>query len=1123
MPDQSPQLRSAPMRQHSVPTIFGNALILLGIVFYLQTGILLCAATPAFIQEKDHQITSGRTNQVAFSSSVGTSSLIVVFLIWDNNGGASVSDSVGNTYFSALPPTRWSNNSYSVQTFYAINTKGGADMVTATYTSPVTSFGIVYAHEYSGVLQIAPVDVTAAASGSSGSLNSGFVTTTNAVDLLFAGGVSATTVSSPGSGYTARSTAQGNITEDRTVSAIKSYSATASNRQGAWAMQMVAFKAASGTGSAPPTAPTGLSVTGTTTTTTSLSWKASTDNIGVAGYKIYRTGAQVGTATTTSYTDTGLTASTAYSYTVAAYDAAGNTSAQSSAVQATTQPDTTAPTAPAGLSITASTASTISLSWNASTDNVGVAGYKIFRAGVQVGTSTVTSYNDTGLAASTAYSYTVSAYDAAGNISAHSTALQATTSAQTDTTPPTVPTGLSVTGTTVNTASLSWTASTDNVGVAGYKIFRAGVQVGTSSVTSYTDAGLTASTTYSYAVAAYDAAGNTSTQTTPVSATTASASSGSYNTTFLLAENPISEGGNWTNGGAIGLDWTDVQTTPHFAFGTMPGEASGGAQYADSTAVLNGAWGPDQTVQATVSVTNASASSSVFEEVELRLHTTITAHSITGYEINCSVSTASGHNYVQIVRWNGPLASFTLLDARANGPCVNGDILKATINGSTITVYLNGNSLFSVIDSTYGTGNPGIGFFLQGTTGVNANYGFSQFSASDGSTLDTTPPSTPANLAGVVVSSSQIDLNWTASTGNVAVAGYRVFRNGTQIASTTAPAYSDTPVVPGTQYTYAVAAFYSAGNVSPLSAPVTIATSSASDTTPPSVPSDLKATKVTSTSLTLSWTASTDNVAVGGYQIFRDGAQVGTATTTSYLDTGLIPSTSYVYTVAAYDTSNNVSSPSQQLAVTTTSGAVTPPSFVQVNNNQISSGGSTSVTLNAPTVAGNTIVVYLIWNNTGSAAVSDSRGDTFVSVGSPVSWGNGYSAQVLYANGIVGGTDTVTATFRTSVTSFGVLYVHEYAGISTSNPVDLTASASGSSGSLNSGTATTTSANDLIFGAGVSDNVVTAAGLGFTSRDMAYGNITEDKVAGSTGSYSATATQGGNMWGMQMVAFRAAH
>ncbi len=115
-------------------------------------------------------------------------------------------------------------------------------------------------------------------------------------------------------------------------------------------------------------------------------------------------------------------------------------------------------------------------------------------------------------------------------------------------------------------------------------------------------------------------------------------SQGTYSTSFPLTENPISESGKWINGAATGLDWTNVRTTPGLAFGTETGSIN----YNDATAVLAGTWGSTQTAQATVAVSSASSASGVFEEVELRLRTTITAHSITGYEINCSVSTASG-------------------------------------------------------------------------------------------------------------------------------------------------------------------------------------------------------------------------------------------------------------------------------------------------------------------------------------------------------------------------------------------------------------------------------------------------------------------------------------------------
>ncbi|HXO18096.1 MAG TPA: hypothetical protein VN909_07985 [Candidatus Dormibacteraeota bacterium] len=202
-----------------------------------------------------------------------------------------------------------------------------------------------------------------------------------------------------------------------------------------------------------------------------------------------------------------------------------------------------------------------------------------------------------------------------------------------------------------------------------------------------------------------------------------------YATRFPLTEDPISEGGRWINGGASGLDWTDVQTTPGMAFGTMPGDAGYPQEYADSTAVLRGAWGAGQMVWAKLRVPNPSRASGVYEEVELRLRTTIAAHSITGYEINCSVNTSDP--YMQVVKWNGPLADFTLLDGRATG-CADGDVLKAAVTGaasSAITVYKDGARMFSVTDDSgpFTSGSPGIGFFLEGATGLNADYGFSRF------------------------------------------------------------------------------------------------------------------------------------------------------------------------------------------------------------------------------------------------------------------------------------------------------------------------------------------------------------------------------------------------------------
>src|SRR5213078_1020407 len=124
----------------------------------------------------------------------------------------------------------------------------------------------------------------------------------------------------------------------------------------------------------------------------------------------------------------------------------------------------------------------------------------------------------TGLSPSTTYSYAVAAFDAAGNLSAQSSAASATTPAAPDTTPPTVPTGLTATAVSSSQINLSWAASFDSVGVTGYRVYRGGTQIATTTTTSYANTGLSPSTTYSYTVAAFDAAGNLSAQSASASA-----------------------------------------------------------------------------------------------------------------------------------------------------------------------------------------------------------------------------------------------------------------------------------------------------------------------------------------------------------------------------------------------------------------------------------------------------------------------------------------------------------------------------------------------------------------------------------------------------------------------------
>jgi hypothetical protein len=172
----------------------------------------------------------------------------------------------------------------------------------------------------------------------------------------------------------------------------------------------------------PPSAPANLAGAGNIGTA-SLSWTASTDNVGVAGYDIYRSvtpgftpsdNSKIGATTTTSFTD--ATVAGTYFYQVRAYDAAGNLSQSSNEVSVTVQADTIPPSAPGNLVATAVNSHEVDLVWTAATDNVAVTRYNVMRDGVLIGATVGLSYNDLSVAASTMYTYTVTAQDATGNV-----------------------------------------------------------------------------------------------------------------------------------------------------------------------------------------------------------------------------------------------------------------------------------------------------------------------------------------------------------------------------------------------------------------------------------------------------------------------------------------------------------------------------------------------------------------------------------------------------------------------------------------------------------------------------------------------------------------------------------
>ena len=208
----------------------------------------------------------------------------------------------------------------------------------------------------------------------------------------------------------------------------------------------------------------------------------------------------------------GLVCGTTYTLGVDAYDAAGNRSTRSTFNASTALcADSTPPSVPQGLRTAAATQTSITLAWNASTDNIGVVGYHMYRDNIPVADTPNLTYTYTGLTCGTLYNLALEAYDAAGNVSYRAQAVAVvTTNACSDTQAPTTPTGLAATGITSSAVTVGWTASTDNVGVAGYGYYSNGNLVGNGTGTSYTFNGLTCNTAYTFAIDAYDAAGNRS-------------------------------------------------------------------------------------------------------------------------------------------------------------------------------------------------------------------------------------------------------------------------------------------------------------------------------------------------------------------------------------------------------------------------------------------------------------------------------------------------------------------------------------------------------------------------------------------------------------------------------------
>jgi chitodextrinase len=604
-----------------------------------------------------------------------------------------------------------------------------------------------------------------------------------------------------------------------------------------------------------------------------------------------------------------------------------------------------------------------------------------------------------------------------------------TTQAASDTSPPSKPANLTATAASSGEVDLSWSASTDDVGVTGYEISRDGSVLTTiGNVTSYADTSVAASTSYTYVVRALDAAGHRSDPSDPATVTTSGAPS--VITLLPTADAIVQEAGPSTNAGS-------------------------------STGLrVDGATDPNVETYLRLTVPTLSGA---LQRATLRLW--VTSPTGNGPAV---YATGSGWTESQITWNNRPART-------GAGVADTGALATGTWASFDVTQLVTGPGIFNL--ALAGTSTDGVDFSSR--EGANPPQLVVEAS-SGGQSTDGEPPSAPTGLTATVVSASQIDLAWNASTDNVAVTNYEISRDGSVLTTIgAATTFSDTTVAPGTTYSYRVVALDLSGNrstpsavatattpgqsvtvgptadarveeanpstnfgtVSPLRVDggtgthvdtylsftlsglsgtvrhaalrlwatsgtidgpvvtptstgwteqgITWATKPAStgeaiadvggvstgtwvevdvtntvvgngtyafrlagestdgvdfgaregatdpqlvvamgspDTQAPTAPSNLRGTAGSATQVDLAWNASTDDVAVANYQVFRGTTQIATigSTHTNYSDTTVSANTTYSYTVKAADRAGNVSAASNAASVTTTTTSSAP-------------------------------------------------------------------------------------------------------------------------------------------------------------------------------------------------------
>jgi uncharacterized protein (TIGR02145 family)/uncharacterized repeat protein (TIGR02543 family) len=600
-----------------------------------------------------------------------------------------------------------------------------------------------------------------------------------------------------------------------------------------------------------------------------------------------------------------------------------------------------APNVPTNVTADAASSSSIAVSWSAVS---GAAKYYVYRSTSASGSyssvtsTTYTSFTNTGLSSGTTYYYKVSAYNDGGESSQSSYA-----SATTNSDMPNAPSGVSASAVSSSSIAVSWSAVS---GATEYYVYRSASASGSYSLvektssTSVTNTGLSSGTTYYYKVSSYNNGGESS-QSSYASATT--------NLTVPSAPTNVSATAASSN--SITVSWSTVSgASGYYVYRST--SASGSYSQVENTSsasVTNTGLSSGTTYYYKVSAYNNGGESSQSSYVSATTNvaapntpTNVSATAASSSSITVSWSAVSGASGYNVYRSTSASGSYSQVENTSSASVTNTGLSSGTTYYYKISAYNDG-------------GESSQSSYASATTNLAA-------------------PNTPTNVSATVASSSSITVRWSAVSG---ASGYYVYRSTSasgsysQVENTSSTSITNTGLSSSTTYYYKISAYNNGGESSQSSY-----ASATTNVAAPNTPIDIRATAVSSSSITVSWSAVSGAT---GYYVYRSTnasssySQVENTSSASVTNTGLSSGTTYYYKVSAYNDGGE-SSQSSYASATTNLAVPSAPTSVSAT-----AASSSSITVSWSAVSGASgYYVYRSTSASGSYSQVENTSSTSV-------------------------------------------------------------------------------------------------------------------------------------------------